>query len=512
MAKSLLRSSVVFSAMTLVSRVLGLVRDTLLARYFDVVVTDAFFAALRIPNTLRRFFAEGGFANAFVPVFSATKTQQPEQLRDLLAHTIGTLLTLLVGVTVLGVLGSAVILQGVAFGLVDNPEQFLLAEQMLRIMFAYILFISLTALAGGVLNAHGQFALPAITPVILNVTLIAAALWRRSVGVPPVGMYGIELAWAVLLGGVLQLAIQLPFLWRLGLLVRPRWGYHAGVRRMLRLMVPTLFGSSVGQLTVLMNTFLASMLVTGSISWLYYSDRLVELPVALIGVALGTVILPRLSALKASQDFARFVLTLDWALRWALLLGSAAATGLVVLAPSVLATLFLGGRFDEVDLQMSMLSLRAYGIGVLFLTLVKILAPAFYARQDTKTPVKAGLVAMAVNMVAAIVLGRYFAHVGLALASTLASVVNVMILWGCLQADGVRFKLGSLWFVGQVVVANGVMAWVLWYVQGEVVMWVQASMWWRIGHLLLTIAIGVMVYFMALWVLGLRKQQLRLGA
>jgi len=267
---SLGRSSAVFAVMTLLSRVLGLLRDMLVARYFDVMVTDAFYAALRIPNTLRRFFAEGSFANAFVPVFSATRTEHPEQLKDLLRHTSGTLLGILLAITAVGVLFSGAIITLVASGLGERPEQFILASDMLRIMFPYILLISLTAMAGGVLNTFGQFGIPALTPVLLNITLIAATLWRHYHGAPAAGLYGMELAWAVFLGGVAQLALQLPFLYQCGMLLRPRWGWkHSGVRRILKLMLPTLFGSSVGQLTVLINTYLASWLVTGSIPWVH---------------------------------------------------------------------------------------------------------------------------------------------------------------------------------------------------------------------------------------------------
>ncbi len=512
MARSLASSSVVFSMMTMISRVLGLLRDMLLARYFAVGITDPFFAALRIPNTLRRFFAEGGFANAFVPVFSATKTQHPQALKDLLRHTSGTLLTVLVIITVIGVIGAGTIIHLVAHGLVAKPEQFLLAEQMLKIMFPYILLISLTAMAGGVLNTHGQFAVPALTPVLLNLSLIGAALWRHYKGIPVDGWYGMELAWAVFIGGVAQLGIQLPFLWRLGLLVMPKWGWrHSGVHKILRLMVPTLFGSSIGQLTVLVNTFLASMLMTGSISWLYYSDRLVELPVALVGVALGTVILPRLSALKASENRQQFFNTLDWALRWGLLFGSAAATALVVLAPSILSTLFYGGTFSSHDLAMTVLSLRAYGIGAMFLVLVKVLAPAFYARHDTKTPVKAGITAMVINIIAAVVLGRFFAHVGLAFASTLAALVNVSLLLYFLNKEGIKWRIGANWFIIQVIFANIVMALILWYLQGDVQIWLDKKIVWRIEHMALLVGIGTMTYFMALWLLGLRMRQLKLG-
>ncbi|MDO5091274.1 MAG: murein biosynthesis integral membrane protein MurJ [Cardiobacteriaceae bacterium] len=505
------RSSLVFSVMTLLSRILGLLRDMLVARYFDSSITDPFFAALRIPNTLRRFFAEGGFANAFVPVFSATRAESPQKVRDLLAHTTGTLMTVLLAVTVIGVIFAGSIVFAVAYGLVEKPAQYLLATDMLRIMFPYIFLISLTALAGGVLNTYGRFAVPALTPVLLNVTLILACLWRAQAGEASTLAYGMELAWAVLLGGILQLAIQIPFLARLGLLVWPRWGWrHGGVRRIMRLMLPTLFGSSVGQLSVLVNTFLASLLATGSISWLYYSDRMVELPVALIGVALGTVILPRLSALKASDDWQRFYVTLDWALRWGLLVGSAAATGLVVLAPSILATLFYGGVFDAQDWLMTTQALRAYGIGAFFLIMVKVLAPAFYARHDTKTPVKAGISAMLANMVAALVLGHFFAHVGLALASTVAAIVNMMLLLLFLQRDGVRIKLFSLLYLAQLLMANGAMACVLLWLQGDTALWLGYSSLQQMLQLALIIMTGVITFAAALYAMGINFRQLRL--
>lgn len=510
MARSIGRSSLVFAAMTLISRVLGLLRDILVARYFEAGITDPFFAALRIPNTLRRFFAEGGFANAFVPVFSATKAEHPEQLKDLLRHTSGTLLGFLLAITTVGVIFSGAIIYAVANGLSAKPEQFVLAEQMLRIMFPYILLVSLTAMAGGVLNTYGRFAIPALTPVLLNIALISACLWRAYRG--DAGDVGMELAWAVLIGGILQLALQLPFLYRLGLLVMPKWGWkHSGVRRILRLMLPTLFGSSVGQLTILVNTFLASHLLTGSISWLYYTDRMVELPIALIGVALGTVILPKLSALKALDDERRFAYTLDWALRWGILVGSAASLGLTVLAPSILATLFYGGEFTAQDLLMTTLSLRAYGIAAVFLILVKVLAPAFYARHDTRTPVRAGICAMAANLLAAIVLSRFYGHVGLAAASALAAVVNVGLLLYFLWRQGIRIKTASLGFVFKLLAANAAMGLCLLYLQGDAGQWLEWTRFERLWHLLLLIAVGIMTYFVALYALGVRKQQFILG-
>lgn len=507
MAKSIWRSSAAISAMTMLSRVLGLLRDILLARYFDVGITDPFFAALRIPNTLRRFFAEGGFANAFVPVFSETKTRHPDDLKDLLRHTSGTLLGILMVITVLGVVFAGFIVSIVAYGMVDRPEQFALTTDMLRIMFPYIMLISLTAMAGGVLNTFHHFAVPAFTPVLLNVAIILACIWPYTEGsgdIPP-----LALAWAVLFGGIAQLLIQFPFLWKLGMLVRPKWGWkHTGVRRILKLMIPTLFGSSVGQLTVLVNTFLASMLVTGSISWLYYSDRMVELPIALIGVALGTVILPRLSAMRSVDDDARYVATLDWSLRWGVLVGSAAATGLCVLAPTILLSLFYGGAFGLYDVEMSALSLHAYAFGAFFWIVVKVLAPAFYARQDTRSPVKAGITAMVINIILALILSQYWAHVGLAAASAISSAVNVTLLLLMLRSRGVYLMPRSWRFFIQVFASNVAMASVLWYLQGNWYLWLEQSRWWKVGHLVLLIGCGILSYIIALWALGVRRRQL----
>lgn len=502
------RSSFTFALMTLVSRLLGLLRDMLIARYFTTGMTDPFFAALRIPNTLRRFFAEGGFANAFVPVLAESHAHADIAAeRALLRDVTGSLLAILIFITLLGMLASSWLLSLVAFGLRAKPEQFILADTMLKIMFPYIILISLTALSGGILNVYQRFAVPALTPALLNVALIVAALIGRDFFSEEQTVFA--LAWAVLLGGALQLGVQLPFLWRLGLLQCPRVNFHhPGVRRIMRLMLPTLFGSSVGQLSILLNTALASMMITGSISWLYYSDRMVELPVALIGVALGTVILPRLSALKDSQPEA-FLYTLDWALRWALLLGCGAATGLLVCAPHILATLFYGGVFSEFDILMSSRSLRAYALGAFALVLVKVLAPAFYARQDTATPVKAGIIALSFNMLCALTLSHFWQHVGLAAASSLASLLNVLLLLWFLYRQGIFIlHRGTLVFLCKVLLANAVMALFLLLLLQAPQDWLLLGRWSMLWRLLLLIVAALVVYAAALLLLGLRRRDL----
>lgn len=511
MKKSIGRASLSVAAMTLLSRILGLMRDILIARYFPKEITDPFFAALRIPNTLRRFFAEGGFANAFVPVFAQSKTQSPEALKSLLQHTLGMLLTALIIITALGIIFSAHILSTVAFGLSAKAEQFALGNQMLKIMFPYILLISLTAMAGGILNTFSKFIIPALAPVLLNLSLIGACLFYAHFKNTPLSQNGLELAWAVLIGGILQLALQLPFLAKMHLLLLPKWGLTDKVRQILRLMVPTLFGSSIGQLSILFNTFLASFLSTGSISWLYYTDRLVELPIALIGVALGTVILPKLSLLKALENEKQFFHTLDWALRLSLVIGSAASVGLIVLAPNILTALFYGGNFTLHDLNMTTLSLRAYAIAVFFLILIKVLVPAFYARQDSKTPVRAGIIAMLANLFIALILVRYFQHVGLAFAGTCTAIINCLLLFYFFYRQGVHLRIGSFSFILKITAANIAMASVLSYLQQETTNWITMSFSVRIFYLLLLIFIGIAVYFIALYALGLRRAHFILG-
>ena len=511
MSRSLLRSTGVVSAMTFLSRILGFVRDIVYAQVFGAGTgTDAFFVAFRIPNLMRRLFAEGAFSLAFVPVFSQYRSQRTDQeLRYLVDHVAGTLGLILFGVTLLGVVGAPILIVIIAPGFTADAEQYDLTITMLRITFPYLMFISLTAFAGGILNSCGRFAVPALTPVLLNVCMIAAALWLAPQMDRPV----IALAWGVFAAGAAQLLFQLPFLYRLGLLPRPRWGWRTeGVQRILKLMLPTLLGSSAAQINLLVNTLLASFLVTGSVSWLYYSDRLVEFPLGVFGVALGTVILPTLSrkyATSASDEFSR---TLDWGLRWVLLIGLPAAVALNILAIPLLSTLFQHGAFTAEDVVMSSRSLMAYALGLLAFMLVKVLAPGFYARQDTATPVKIAVGSLVANMILSLALIGPLQHAGLALAAALASYINAGLLLLILYRQGIYRPSGGWWlFTGQILIANLAMGAVLWYGRGDLSGdWLQAASYDRLLHLSGLIGAGLASYGIMALLIGVRPRHLRL--
>ncbi|MDR3388351.1 MAG: murein biosynthesis integral membrane protein MurJ [Rudaea sp.] len=458
-APSLLRSMLSFSATTFISRILGLVRDQVINAVFGVSwMTDAFWVAFRIPNFMRRLFAEGSFSTAFVPVFTEVKEKRSHaELQTLVARTSGTLGGVLLVVAALGMLGSDAITALFSPGAIEQPEKFRLTSQLLRITFPFLFFVSLTALAGGVLNSFHKFALPALTPVILNLCMIAGALWLAPHMAVPIS----ALAWSIFAAGILQLLFQFPTLRGLHLLALPRWGCnHPDVRRILRLMIPTLFGSSIAQVNLLLDTLIASLLITGSQTWLQQTDRLLELPLGVFGVALGTVILPSLSRHHVTTDREGFSRALDWGLRTALLISLPAMLGLILLAEPIVSTLFQHGRFTAHDADMTALSLTALSFGLPAFALVKVLAPAFYARQDTRSPVRAGVASMAANMILNVVfVGILFMlwrgpddlaagwlagiarvpglHMALALASALASYLNLWLLWRSLRREGI---------------------------------------------------------------------------
>ncbi|MBI3776982.1 MAG: murein biosynthesis integral membrane protein MurJ [Gammaproteobacteria bacterium] len=515
MTRKLLQSTLVVGFNTLLSRVLGFVRDMIIARVFGVSVgTDAFFVAFRIPNFMRRLFAEGAFGQAFVPVLAEYQTQRSEDdTRHLVQHVMGTLGGALALVTVAGMLAAPLIVAAFAPGFVGVGDKFALTTELLRITFPYLLFIALTALAGAVLNSFGRFAIPAFTPVFLNLCMIVAALWVAPTMNQPVE----ALAWGVFVAGIVQLLFQLPFLYRLRLLRWPRWDHRdAGVRRIARLMLPAIFGSSVAQINLLFDTLVASFLVTGSVSWLYYSDRLVEFPLGVFGMALGTAILPSLAKNHAQNSQSEFAHTLDWGLRLTLLVGLPATLGLMLLSEPIVTTLFRYGEFSADDAHMTALSLMTYSLGLLGFILVKVLAPGFFARQDTKTPVMIGVIAMVANIVmtAALVLPMLLldipgAHAALALATALAAYINAGLLFVYLRRAGVYRPLAGWRTLGaQTLFANTAMATLLWFGVPSAEMWAQLSTSARAGQLVLWIVAAGIVYFICLMVSGVKLKEL----
>jgi len=503
---NLLRALATVSGMTLVSRILGFVRDAVIAAVFGAgAATDAFFVAFRIPNLLRRLFAEGAFSQAFVPILAEYKARNgADETKRLVDRVTTTLVVALVVATALGVAAATLIVYVTAPGFAADPAKFGLTVTMLRITFPYILFISLVSLAAGVLNTWSRFAIPAFTPTLLNVAFIVGALAFARYFDPPV----LVLAWAVLAGGVLQLAFQLPALARIGMLPRPSFAFgDPGVRRVLVLMGPAIIGVSAGQINLLLNTIFASHLATGSVSWLYYADRLMEFPTGLLGVALGTVLLPSLS--KAFADGAReeYSGLLDWGLRLTFLLAVPAAAALAVLATPLIATLFFHGRFGTEDLAMTRAALIAYSAGLLGLILVKILAPGFYGQQNIRTPVKIAFVAVAATQALNVVLIGPLAHAGLALAIALGACVNAALLYlGLRKREIYRPQPGWGKFLARVAVAVVLMAAALAAAMGPATWWTAADWRLRAAGLCGLVMLGGVVYFGALWALGFRAR------
>lgn len=513
----LLRSTSVVSAMTLLSRVLGLVREAVFARYFGAsVVMDAFIVANRIPNMLRRFFAEGAFSQGFVPVMARYRERHEHgEARELVDSVAGTFGLLLFLVTLAGVIAAPLLVLLVAPGFVGEDGRFDVATAMLRFTFPYLFFVSLTAFAGGILNTYGRFGAPAFTPVILNVVLIAAAMWLA----PQLEEPGMALAYGVFFSGIIQLLFQLPFLARIHAIPRPRWQpAHAGVRRIGQLMLPGIFGSSVAQINVLIGGIIASMLDVGKISLLYYSDRLMEFPLGLFGIALATVTLPYLSRQYAAASIAAFSHTVDWSLRIVTLISVPAALGLILLAGPLTATVYYGGEFTASDVELTGLSLQAFALGLIGFSFVKILAPAYFAREDTRTPVKMGLVALAVNFVLSVLLawwltraGFVATHVGLALAVSVAALINAALLYGRLRAEGILGReRGWGAFLARVLAASAAMALLLAAIGRPLGWWLESGLGMRSLWLGTEVVAGSLVYFGVLWLLGLRFSALRL--
>lgn len=510
----LLKSSSVVGGFTMLSRVLGLVRDATLANVLGSGgAADAFFVAFKIPNFMRRLFAEGAFAQAFVPVLSEYRTQGSHAaVRALIDRVAGSLGSVLFIVTLLAMLCAPFVATVFAPGFRTDPAKFALVSDMIRITFPYLLLISLTGFAGAILNSYGRFVVPAFTPVLLNISLIVAACFIAPLFATPV----FALAWGVLVAGILQLVFQLPFLYRLHLLPVPKIDWQdSGVKRILVLMVPALFGVSVSQINLMLDTIIASLLPSGSVSWLYYSERLSDLPLGVFAVAIATVILPSLSRQHASQNSQAFSNTLDWAIRLIYLIALPAIVALVILAEPMLMTLFQHGETTLADITMMSFSMRAYALGLVAFMLIKVLAPGFYAKQNIKTPVRIGIIAMLVNMLLNVLfvvpLHIYYGlgHVGLALATSLAAYLNAYLLYRGLKATGVYHgNSGWLALLSKYLLANAVMAVVLLallhYWQG----WADWQSWQRIWHLMVICLAGLGVYLLVLLACGIRPSAL----
>ena len=508
---NLLKALATVSSMTLLSRILGFVRDFVIARAFGAgLLTDAFFVAFRLPNLLRRLFAEGAFSQAFVPILAEYKNKQGESATHQLINRVATLLFLiLLVVTLLGIIAAPAIIYISAPGFSANHETFALTVELTRICFPYILCMSLVALSAGILNTWSRFALPAFTPVLLNLSFIGMALFAAPYFDRPV----LALGWAVVLGGALQLAIQVPALAKLGLL--PRWDFapgDAGVRRILKLMAPAVLGVSIAQVSLLINTIFASFLATGSVSWLYYADRLMEFPSGLLGAALGTILLPSLAKLHADEKREEFSSLLDWGMRLTLMLTLPAALALAILSVPLLATLFLHGAFTPNDVLQTRSALVAYSVGLTGLIMVKVLAPGFYARQDIRTPVKIGLITLTLTQLLNLVFifGLQLAHTGLALSIGVAACLNAtLLLRGLLKRGAYIPQRGWLLFGFRLSVALLALGTVLWFAMGSEAAWLAMGKLERLYRLCAIVPLGIGAYFGTLWLCGIRVADFR---
>ena len=506
---NLLRTLATVSSLTLLSRILGFVRDFVIARAFGAgMLTDAFFVAFRLPNLLRRMFAEGAFSQAFVPLLAEYRNQRGEIETKALVDRVATLLFIVVlGIAPLGVIGAPILIYISAPGFAPDAEKFALTVDLTRITFPYILFMALVALAAGILNTWSRFALPAVTPTLLNLSFIGMALFAAPYFDPPV----LALAWAVFLGGLLQLAIQLPALKKLGML--PRFDFapgDPGVRRVMKLMAPAVLGVSVAQISLLINTIFASFLTSGSVSWLYYADRLMEFPAGLLGAALGTILLPSLSKAHSCSRPDEFSALLDWGLRLTFLLTLPAAVGLAMLGVPLLSTLFQHGAFTADDVLQTRQALVAYSAGLIGLILVKVLAPGFYAQQNIRTPVKIALLTLLATQAMNLAFILPFKHAGLALSIGLASCLNAALLFRGLRQRAVYVpRAGWTSFGWKIGLALLVLTATLWFGMGREVDWLVAPTWTRVVHLAGLVSAGAAAYFATLWLLGFRLRDFR---
>ncbi len=511
---ALWRSTIIVSAMTMLSRVLGLVRDIVLLNVFGAGKDfDTFVVAFRIPNFFRRLFAEGAFSQAFIPVLTEYKTSKTHaEVQILISRVFGCLLTAMSLLTFVAMVAAPAIIYLYAPGFHNDPEKFDLAVDMFRLTIPYLMFMSLTAFASSILNSYGSFASPAFSPVLLNIAMIAGAWWLTPFMAEPI----MALGWAVVVAGVLQLAIQIPELWKKNLLIPPKIDFkHEGVDRILKLMLPALFGVSVTQINLLLNTIWASFMQDGSVSWLYSAERMTELPLGLIGVAIGTVILPSLSARHAEQDQAKFKSMIDWAAKIIMLVGIPASIALFMLSTPIIQALFQRGEFTLEDTHMTALALQCMSAGVISFMLIKVFAPGFYAQQDTKTPVRVGLMAVAANAILNVVFIGFFKlidwhaeHMALALASSGSALVNAGMLYFYLHKRNI-YRFGAHWkkLGFQFLVANitmiAALAYALTWYQGDIAQWL------RIAEVVGLCVLGVAAYVIGLLITGFRPRHLK---
>ncbi len=511
---ALWRSTIIVSAMTMLSRVLGLVRDIVLLNVFGAGKDfDTFVVAFRIPNFFRRLFAEGAFSQAFIPVLTEYKTSKTHaEVQILISRVFGCLLMAMSLLTFVAMVAAPAIIYLYAPGFHNDPEKFDLAVDMFRLTIPYLMFMSLTAFASSILNSYGSFASPAFSPVLLNIAMIAGAWWLTPFMAEPI----MALGWAVVVAGVLQLAIQIPELWKKNLLIPPKVDFkHEGVDRILKLMLPALFGVSVTQINLLLNTIWASFMQDGSVSWLYSAERMTELPLGLIGVAIGTVILPSLSARHAEQDQAKFKSMIDWAAKIIMLVGIPASIALFMLSTPIIQALFQRGEFTLEDTHMTALALQCMSAGVISFMLIKVFAPGFYAQQDTKTPVRVGLMAVATNAILNVVFIGFFKlidwhaeHMALALASSGSALVNAGMLYFYLHKRNI-YRFGAHWkkLGFQFLVANitmiAALAYALTWYQGDIAQWL------RIAEVVGLCVLGVAAYVIGLLITGFRPRHLK---
>ena len=504
---NLLKSLAAVSSMTMFSRVLGFARDAIVARVFGAgMATDAFFVAFKLPNLLRRIFAEGAFSQAFVPILAEYKSKQGEEAtRVFVAYVSGLLTLALAVVTIAGMLAAPWVILVTAPGFADTADKFALTSQLLQITFPYILLISLASLAGAILNTWNRFSVPAFAPTLLNISMIGFALFGVPYFHPPV----LALAWAVTVGGILQLVYQLPHLKKIGMLVLPRISFRdAGAMRVMKQMGPAILGVSVSQISLIINTIFASFLVSGSVSWMYYADRLMEFPSGVLGVALGTILLPSLSRSFASGNHDEYCRLMDWGLRLCFLLALPSAVALGILAKPLTVSLFQYGKFTPFDAQMTQRALIAYSVGLMGLIVVKVLAPGFYSRQNIKTPVKIAIVTLVMTQLMNLAFIGPLKHAGLSLSICLAACLNAGLLYWQLRKQNI-FTPQAGWgrFLTRLIIAVLVMAAALFGMLYVMPDWAQGNMAHRLIRLMVVVVVGVVAYFATLAVLGFKVKE-----